>query len=63
MNILTSLARIATLLTLATVALILFIIDNRDEVINEFLDTRLGSAEEEHAFNNLPAQEVLILQS
>lgn len=31
--------------------------DNRDEVINEFLDTWVGSVEEEHAFNNLPAQE------
>lgn len=32
--------------------------DDRDEVINEFLDTWVGSVEEEHAFNNLPAQEV-----
>lgn len=32
--------------------------DNRDEVINEFLDTWVGSVEEEQAFNNLPAQEV-----
>ena len=32
--------------------------DNRDEIINEFLDTWVGSIEEEHAFNNLPAQEV-----
>lgn len=32
--------------------------DNRDEIINEFLDTWVGSVEEERAFNNLPAQEV-----
>ncbi|WP_290088564.1 hypothetical protein [uncultured Duncaniella sp.] len=32
--------------------------DNRDEIINEFLDTWVGSMEEERAFNNLPAQEV-----
>lgn len=32
--------------------------DNSEEVINEFLDTWVGSVEEEHAFNNLPAQEV-----
>lgn len=32
--------------------------DNRDEIVNEFLDTWVGSVEEEHAFNNLPAQEV-----
>ena len=32
--------------------------DNRDEIINEFLDTWVGSEEEERAFNNLPAQEV-----
>ena len=29
-----------------------------DEIINEFLDTWVGSVEEERAFNNLPAQEV-----
>ena len=29
--------------------------DNRDEIINEFLDTWRGSVEEERAFNNLPA--------
>ena len=32
--------------------------DNRDEIISEFFDTWVGSVEEEHAFNNLPAQEV-----
>ena len=32
--------------------------DNRDEIGNEFLDTWVGSVEEERAFNNLPAQEV-----
>lgn len=31
--------------------------DERDEIINEFLDTWVGSVEEEQAFNNLPAQE------
>lgn len=32
--------------------------DESDEIINEFLDTWVGSVEEERAFNNLPAQEV-----
>lgn len=31
--------------------------DNREEIINEFLDTWRGSVEEERAFNNLPALE------
>lgn len=32
--------------------------DDREEIINEFLDTWRGSVEEEKAFNNLPALEV-----
>lgn len=28
-----------------------------EEIINEYLDTWVGSVEEERAFNNLPAQE------
>lgn len=32
--------------------------DESDEIINEFLDTWVGSVEEERVFNNLPAQEV-----
>lgn len=31
---------------------------NDDEIINEFLDTWVGSAEEKRVFNNLPALEV-----
>ena len=31
--------------------------DQSDEIINEYLDTWVGTVEEEHAFNNLPAQE------
>lgn len=31
--------------------------DNREEIVNEFLDTWRGSVEEERAFNNLPALE------
>lgn len=31
--------------------------DRSEETINEYLDTWVGSVEEEHAFNNLPAQE------
>lgn len=31
--------------------------EQSDEIINEFLDTWVGSVEEERAFNNLPAQE------
>lgn len=29
--------------------------DKNNETINEYLDTWVGSIEEEHAFNNLPA--------
>ena len=32
--------------------------DESDEIIKEFLDTWVCSAEEERAFNNLPAREV-----
>lgn len=32
--------------------------DHSEETVNEFLDTWVGSAEEERAFNNLPAVEV-----
>lgn len=31
--------------------------DKNEEIINEFLDTWVGSVEEEQAFNNLPAEE------
>lgn len=31
--------------------------DDRDEIINEFLDAWVGSVEEERVFNNLPAME------